>query len=250
MHEVDYFDQKGLPSSFVTLTYSPENLPPNGELVKSDFQKFFKRLRRKWPEKGLRYYMCGEYGSENLRPHYHSIVFGTDFRPWEPLNLSPWNKEPYYTSPSLSERWGLGHVQVAPVTFESAAYVARYIMKKAYGQASPQVARTDLKTGELQELEPEYTKMSRFPPIGEKWLQKYHADVYPHDFCVLSDGRKVKPPKAYDRFMQQKFPALMDEIKQQRRESAQERAKDSTPERLAVREEVQRLRANKLVRSL
>jgi len=31
---------------FITLTYAPEYLPPDGGLIKSDFQKFIKRLRK------------------------------------------------------------------------------------------------------------------------------------------------------------------------------------------------------------
>lgn len=38
-------------NSFITLTYNPENLPPDGGLIKSDFQKFMKRLRRRYPKK-------------------------------------------------------------------------------------------------------------------------------------------------------------------------------------------------------
>lgn len=60
---------------FITLTYDDEHLPENGSLVKSDLQKFWKRLRKDCNSK-IRYYACGEYGDEKQRPHYHAIIFG------------------------------------------------------------------------------------------------------------------------------------------------------------------------------
>lgn len=80
-------------SYFLTLTYDNDHIPKNplidydtGEiyaenatLVKKDLQDFMKRLRRAYEYKGydnkLRFFACGEYGSQTLRPHFHIIVF-------------------------------------------------------------------------------------------------------------------------------------------------------------------------------
>ena len=75
MHEASLYKR----NCFITLTYSNEYLPPNMSLVKSDFQKFMKRLRKRCGS-SVRYYYCGEYGENFGRPHYHAILFGFDFK--------------------------------------------------------------------------------------------------------------------------------------------------------------------------
>lgn len=82
--------------------------------------------------------------------------------------------------------WGL--------TFESAAYIARYIVDKVNGDlAEEHYARIDPETGETYMLQPELAHMSLKPAIGRPWFDKFHSDVYPGDY-VVSDGRKSKPP--------------------------------------------------------
>ena len=47
-------------------------------LVKSDVQKFMKRLRKslsQYNNEKIRYYLCGEYGPEHFRPHFHILLF-------------------------------------------------------------------------------------------------------------------------------------------------------------------------------
>jgi hypothetical protein len=63
---------------FITLTYSPENLPKDGSLDVSHFQKFMKRFRKRFGP-GIRFFHCGEYGESLSRPHYHACIFGFDF---------------------------------------------------------------------------------------------------------------------------------------------------------------------------
>ena len=63
---------------FITLTYRDECLPTNGSLDLDAFQKFMKRLRRRFGE-GVRFFHCGEYGENFGRPHYHAILFNLDF---------------------------------------------------------------------------------------------------------------------------------------------------------------------------
>lgn len=47
IHEASMYDN----NCFITLTYSPENLPPDGGLRKKHFQLFMKRLRKKLKKK-------------------------------------------------------------------------------------------------------------------------------------------------------------------------------------------------------
>jgi hypothetical protein len=113
------------------LTYNAESVPVFSEgasptLVKSDLQKFFKRLRRdlEKEDRKIRYFACGEYGPETERPHYHAIVFGLDC-----------NKDKML----VEENWPFGFVSVGTVTYESCRYTAQYIQKKVLGKSADEV---------------------------------------------------------------------------------------------------------------
>ncbi len=125
MHEASLYDN----NCSITLTYDNENLPNDFSLNKRHFQLFMKSLRKKYAPKKIRFYHCGEYGEENYRPHYHAIIFNHNFTDLDVLPSSSNNT--LYTSPTLTDIWGKGLTQVGTVTFESAAYVARYITKKS-----------------------------------------------------------------------------------------------------------------------
>lgn len=109
--------------AFVTLTYSPENLPrsvsrPDGLLAFHDLQSFWKRLRKKLRilerDTNITYYACGEYGDEGNRPHYHAIVWG----------ITPHDEK------LVNDVWGLGRTQCDFVEPDSIKYVAGYVTKK------------------------------------------------------------------------------------------------------------------------
>lgn len=148
---------------FVTLTYSDEFLPLDGGLSKRHFQLFIKRLRRAYPNEVIRYFHCGEYGGKTFRPHYHAIIFGLDF---DDKILFSDGSNPVFTSDKLESIWGLGFCTLGAVTFESAAYVARYVMKKVTGHmAEKHYERVSTETGEIYQLQPEYITMSLKPAI-------------------------------------------------------------------------------------
>ena len=94
-----------------------------------------------------------------------------------------------YTSAILNELWSFGFSTIGDVTFESAAYVARYVMKKITG---------DKAESHYQGRVPEYTTMSRRPGIGKPWFEKFGSDVYPADEVVIRGGIVCQPPKYYD----------------------------------------------------
>lgn len=242
---------------FITLTYSPENLPADGSLVKSDFQKFMKRLRKAIHPHKVRYYHCGEYGDVNNRPHYHAILFGYNFSDWVYLFKSSSGSD-IYTSPFLEKVWGLGFVTLGHVTFDSAAYVARYVMKKINGPMADKVDEsTGLKhyerfhsqTGEICEVLPEYSTMSTNPGIGRDWIAKYTLDCYPKDFTVVR-GVKMKPPRYYDKYLESIDPALYDEIKAGRNLSRFLNSDENSESRLEQREDVKKAQFKFLKRSL
>lgn len=237
---------------FLTLTYDNEHLPESRSLEYRDFQLFMKRLLvhmdRKHNHHGIRFYMCGEYGEQFGRPHYHSITFNCDFPDKKPFKRERGNT--LYTSETLTELWGLGHASIGGVTFQSAAYVSRYIMKKVTGDlAADHYEWMDPETGEFHERRPEFTNMSRRPGIGGKWFDKFKDDVFPNDF-VLLNGKKLTPPRFYTNQYEVLYPHEVEVLKRARRKRAQLREGDNTPDRRRVKAEVRDARLKLLKRTI
>lgn len=118
-------------SCFLTLTYSDETLPKDGDLKASDWDAFIKRTRKHFERESntkLRFLMCGEYGEQLLRPHFHAIIFGTEFPDREPFFIRRGN--PFFRSQVLERLWPHGYATIGEATYSTAAYVARYITKK------------------------------------------------------------------------------------------------------------------------
>jgi len=232
---------------FITLTYNDEFLPKNRSLCIDHFQKFMKRLRKKFGA-NIRFYHCGEYGSKYGRPHYHALLFNLDFsdkKLWKIVN-----EQKLYTSKILEELWPFGFSTVGTATFESAAYVARYIMKKVNGTAADShYERVDPDTGEVYRLKSEYTTMSRRPGIGKNWFEKFKKDVFPSDQVVLK-GRAMRPPRYYDIQFEIDDEKAMSRIKTIRKKNSKKHIDNNTPERLNVRERVQLARLALLPRSV
>lgn len=243
MHEAQMHDQ----NCFLTLTYSEENLPPGRNLVYSHVQKFLKRLRR-WFKKPIRFYMCGEYGEQFDRPHYHLLLFGCQFPDLQPFRTG--SKCKLWTSATLDRLWGYGFCSVGSVTFESAAYTARYIMKKVTGQFSEEHYRyVDPDTGEVVERVPEFNHMSLKPGIGATWFDRYSDDVYPHGL-VVTRGVLSRSPRYYDKRFSKLDADGFDELMFEREVEGRSRYFDNTDDRLKVREQVAKARVSKLVRTL
>lgn len=231
---------------FITLTYSDEFLPRDKSLNVKHFQDFMKRLRKEYGP-GIRFYHCGEYGEKYQRPHYHACLFNFDFpdkQVWKRVRNST-----YYTSESLQNLWGFGYCTIGEVTFESAAYVARYILKKQTGKtAYLKYTELDYDTGEiLNEIKPEYTTMSRKPGIAKHWFEQYHSDVYPDDFIVLR-GKKLKPPKYYDAQFEILSPKELSIVKLRRKLNGEKHADNNTIDRLNDRRIIQELKLKQLKR--
>lgn len=241
VHEASLHDR----NCFITLTYNNENLPYRGSLNKTHFQKFMKRLRRYSAEK-IRFYHCGEYGPKLARPHYHAALFGFDFQdkyPWKQNDHGDW----LYRSPLLEKCWPFGYSSVGELTFESVAYVARYILKKQLGpDAEEHYTRHCALTDQFYTLEPEYTTMSRKPGIGRDWLSDFVGDVYPHDF-VVHKGRRLKPPRFYDNYYEVMDPDSFEQVKAQRKRNARRNA--ISDERRDDLHKIQRRKQRQITRS-
>lgn len=201
MHEADMHED----NCFITLTYNEENLPKNRSLQLEDFQNFMKRLRKAYDHK-IRFFHCGEYGEKLGRPHYHALLFGHDFKDRERFkNCNGYRLD---TSDELSGLWKKGFHLVGDVTFESAAYVARYIMKKVTGEKMED---------HYKGLKPEYVTMSRRDGIGKGWYEKFKKDVYPDDFVVVNGGLS-KAPRYYDGLLDKDDHKMYEMLKERRKE--------------------------------
>lgn len=228
VHEAQLHEQ----NMFVTLTYDNKHLPADGSVHVEDFQAFMKRYRKRFGK--VRYFHCGEYGEETRRPHYHALIFGHRLPDLRIHKQMPYG--PLYTSALLEQVWGQGLCTVGEVTFDSAAYVARYVMKKVTGeQAERHYESVDTETGEIGRVFPEYVTMSRRPGIGADWLKQFGDDVYPHDYVVVN-GVKVSPVRFYDRKYQEENPEEYKKIKYARLARAGKNWANNTPERLRTRE--------------
>lgn len=214
--ESQYHEQ----SWFVTVTYDDDHLPFNvdclsGELTgkstlcKADFQKFIKRIRKNYRYDNHISYLCaGEYGDLSLRPHGHFLLFGLkldDLEFYKNTSLG----YPLYTSEFLNKCWPFGFVIVAPVTYESCAYVARYTMKKAGDN------KEDFYDDYL--IEKEFLLCSLKPAIGYSYYCDHAMEIYKYDAIYLPDGKVVKPPRYFDRLFEQEYPDLFSQIKENRK---------------------------------
>ena len=218
---------------FVTLTYNPFFVPtsyfvdentgelmPAYSLVKRDVQLFMKRLRELSGQK-IRFYAAGEYGGKTFRPHYHLIIFGlhldkdhdlynpryghSGFTLWQSrLVERAWSK-------ILFDRvWPIGNVSVAPVNWQTCAYVARYVTKKLDGEMAQYY--------EYFNIERPFSLMSRKPGIAKQYYLD-HPEFMEKGSVFLStpDGsKKIRVPKYFDRLFEVDFPdesAIMKEVK-------------------------------------
>lgn len=261
---------------FITLTYNDEHLPEGGSLTRgrnSDFSKFIRRLRREYKgeyyvekpggsvSKDIRYYQCGEYGDELQRPHHHALLFNFDFD--DRVYFKTENGYNLYTSDKLDELWTdyygepMGFATVGDVTYETAAYVARYVHKKITGKRrwthyQSSEYRVDNETGEIHGmLEPEHQTMSRRPGIGKGWISSFAGDIYPKDYTTIN-GKRLRPPRYYDAVFDISDPEAFRRVKEKRKEVNKSRnaSNEYAGYRLRQKEKCHKSRIRALIRRL
>lgn len=233
MHEKQLHDS----SCFLTCTYEDEHLPEGNTLVVRDHQLFMKRLRKKMGQ-GVRFYMCGEYGEKNLRPHYHYLLFNKDFSDKKFYKMSKDGESKMYTSALAEELWQKGLCVLGDVTLDSCAYVARYICDKITGEMAEAHYEAVTTDGVVVSRVPEFTCQSRNPGIASAWYEKFgkHSHLA-GDFAVL-DGKRVRMPRFYDSRFELTDPEELAKLKKRRLANARRFRKNNTRDRLRVREVV------------
>ena len=244
MLESQYHDK----NAFITLTYDDKFIPHDegvdpvtgqirefNSLRKSDVQNFFKSLRnllneipkekrcgkyakRRYYHDGdseftaIRFMACGEYGPKTSRPHYHAIIFG-----WSPPDddIVPIGKNDlnqiYYGSETLAKAWNKGFHMVSEFTYETAAYVSRYVTKKMFPLQKEFYEKCN--------IEPEFLLMSRRPGIGSAWYDD-HKECYStnlNQYVKTKNGsHKIGSVKFFDNKLVLGDPEKYEEIKLKR----------------------------------
>lgn len=157
-------------NAYITLTYDNENIPKDGSLEPSDAQKWVKRLRKKMGTKKIRYFLVGEYGDKDERPHYHAIVFGcptcrngrSEYDYKKPCEVCSW----------IKDTWDKGFIHVGSVEKASVDYVCGYTIKKMTAEKSEKQKEY------LKGRRPEFVRMSLRPAgIGAEFVTKFGEQV-------------------------------------------------------------------------
>ena len=223
---------------FITLTYDDEHLPKKEEITTSDgityteipqiewkgclepkdFTQFMKNLRqimkRDYNQENIRFIGCGEYGTQNKRPHYHLILFNCQL-PIESF-YNPkvnWEKNVYWQNVIIERAWNKGISNICEANWENIAYTARYITKKINGTESEDIYACQ---GQLKE----FFRCSRNPGIARDYYEKNKDQIYKNDQITIKTKkglRRIKPPAYFDRLYEEENPKRMQEIKEERR---------------------------------
>lgn len=174
--------ERSLSAQFITLTYNTTHVPISERgfmtLKKKDVQDFMKRLRKRSLSK-LRYYVCGEYGSKNKRPHYHMVLFNADIE----SVIGAW---------SLNNK-PIGDVHFGDVNGASIGYVLKYMNK-------PKTVPMHQNDDRI----PEFSLMSK--RLGDNYLtqnmiQWHKDDLENRVFIKIEDGKKIPLPRYYKQKM-------------------------------------------------
>ena len=216
-HEMQYHKS----NCFITLTYNDDNIPENGNLIYSDFQKFMKRLRiylDRHPEYSsqidgydgsLSYFVAGEYGHESYlgrpfgRPHFHAILFGIDFP--DKYRFSKSGRGFWQCRSEILEKlWDFGFSSVGEdANYGTAMYTAKYITKDMF---------IEKYVGQLENyyhVNRPMIHVSGKYAIGKQWLTEYWLDIVKQlqtdcvddiniDTTIIdSRGRRHRCPRYY-----------------------------------------------------
>lgn len=189
MHELIYSES----GSFVTLTYDDGHLPKGGTLVKRDPQLFIKRIRKNLPDRKIKYFLSGEYGDKNGRPHYHAIMF----------NVAKDDED------IIKKCWKAGIVDVGYVTYDSCRYTADYVLKKYNGKKAKEVFGNKLVPFRMGSQ-----------GIGKRWLEANEEQVLQKLYITMR-GVKHALPRYYVKLLGEKIdPDRLEEMRQKRSDDA------------------------------
>lgn len=164
-------------NTFATLTYDEKTMPPSGSLDPNHSKDFLKRLRKHLEPTKIRYFLVGEYGGENKRPHYHAALFNYPNCSYGRSRYSKHHHRCCNSCDTIKHIWGRGIIHLGDITPESSAYIAGYTTKKLTNETDPS----------LRHLHPEFSRMSRRPGIGADLMHDVADSLLQH--CTDHQGR-------------------------------------------------------------
>lgn len=270
-------------SQFVTLTYDNEHLPQGANLYPKHHQDFFKRVRnyekRHGNKQTIRYMLCGEYGRETSRPHYHAIIFGLEL-PDKILKYKTQKGVYEYSSAILTKLWPHGSATASSVTPAACSYIVSYMKKDSINRNENARTQAEINghkylgnyikveksidlagnitknllpyqclnpsTGVITERMRPYARFSTNPGIGRAWFDKYYKDMFPKGYINL-DGKKCFAPGYFYDLLRQIDRPLYEAVKQSRIQYAEtfENHTDNTPQRRLIKAIVQEANISK-----
>lgn len=190
-------------NTFVTLTYDEENIPENQSVSPAILSAFVKRHRKAGYK--FRYFGCGEYGDNTMRPHYHLAMFGhencrraiTRIRRDQPICCD--------VCEAIKKSWGQGQIMLGTLEPKSMAYIAGYVTKKM----------TKADDHRLEGRLPEFARMSLRPGIGLGMMHELASTLMEHQLdermvdvpLTLQHGTKQLP---LGRYLRRKLRTLLD----------------------------------------
>lgn len=164
-------------SCFLTLTYEKER-DPNKDDLRHFIQDVRDYLRNNGKDyKGIKFFGCGECGSQTHRFHNHLILFGVDFSE-DRYPISKRGLNFIYRSPLLEKLWKHGFSCIGSLDIASAGYVSKYCDKK-------KISSMD---------EGEFVIMSR--GLGKQYFKDHLEDLFDSDYLYF-DGQKFKIPRYF-----------------------------------------------------
>lgn len=203
---------------FITFTYDDENLPENGSLQPEDMKTFINSLRKQYERAAkkegkeipkIKYFYAGEYGETTGRPHYHMILMNCelDLNQFYDTHIDGQYHE-HWKSHQIENLWNKGLIDIGTVEWSSAAYVARYCMKKQ---------REDIDY-EATGRHKEFVRMSQ--GIGMDYFKEHMTEMYQNDELIMKtikgNTASFHPPKAFDKKYKELYPREFNEIKRKR----------------------------------
>lgn len=234
---------------FLTLTLDDKHLAEHDyDIAKPVLQKFTKRVRYRFGE--LAYYGVGEYGDTRGRPHYHMCVLGQDFKEDRKFWRRTKKGHVLMRSEELEKCWKFGHVEIGELNFDTAAYTARYVMKKVKGKKAPSYYEyRDVRGRLVKEFTPEFALMSSriecegSTPggLGKRFFLRYWPELVRLDSCMI-EGKLCPLPRYYDKLLERLDSERFERLKEERVKRAEVHAENNTRPRLRTRARVLELR--------
>lgn len=245
-HEAKLLDQNW----FVTFTFDDDHISPIHSLDTRIHTLLVKRLRYYYPDQPVRFVASWEYGATTSRPHAHFILLGMEITDAVPFKTND-KGDPLYTSETMQKAWGMGEVILAPMTPQTARYVASHNEKniKAVGKkfdiingkkVRREYTAIDPYTGETHIREYPFMRYSTKPGIGYPWYEKYHTELR-HGHLIV-DGKKEPVPGYYMRLLKNDRPDIYEKVKAERLEfiMSEQAQYEQTDRRLDVRQVCQK----------